>query len=688
MNQKVKNGLKISLVVLLVACFGLFSRFLEPEEVIIPPEESPGSSPESEEEPTSKEPSESEETTPEDEESPISPKSEEEPPEKEFRIHYLDISFNLHGTHGSSVKYSIRRLSDSTFLTNKGQKIDADLIQELAESFTDFHESKRYEGIDEHYEVVLGEYVHIKVTVKLENGETLIIDSKLTNDECCLIPWNIQYNNNHYLQVNGKIPSALFKILREVDEEVRVRYDKQARWGCSPCVLSWDHYDPNLSEDFPQSEPVITPLEETGKTHALWEVFLPSIISPPVFSKGRVYVVTKGYVYCLHMKLKRTVWGTKVGKGVHSVEGDLIIYEEFVYAAVPHDSVYGLDIQTGVVRWKYPLDGEYTSLRIECIEDKLIVWGEADFEDILFCLNRENGRKLWEITNFDKVEELCDDKIIIWGERDKGYFDTVVDIHTGDILWEQDSLGTLYLDYHDGIFYCDDYEKGRLRALDIATGEEIWAYDYGRLLPDQYNAHAECFAHERGILLNVVAWLIEPEQNWLILLDENGSKIWEYAYDETDYGLVYPFVYDAHIYEGIIYVLRSGGFIEAFNVENGEKLWKNEVRGYNIEGFEIYDHKIYATADDCKVYCLDAKTGEILWELIVCDNFCEVYIGDHYECTCEHPVHVSPIENGVFFVGTEDSLTAVSVESVDDTLLSAFLSPFSFFCSLVRSLLF
>jgi len=687
MDQKVKNGLKISLVVLLVACLGLLSQIPEPEKAITLPEESPGSSPGPEEEPTSKEPSESEEITPEDEESPISPKSEESAPEKEFRIHYLDISFNLHGTHGSSVKYSIRRLSDSTYLTNKGQEIDADLIRELAESFTDFHESQKYEGIDEHYEVVLGEYVHIKVTVTLENGETLIIDSKLTNDQCCLIPWNIQYNNSHYIQVNGKIPSALFKILRELDEEVRARYDKEARWGCYPCELSWDHYDLNLSEDFPQSEPVITPLEETGKTHVLWEVFLPSTISPPVFSKGRVYVITKDYVYCLHMKLKRIVWGTKVGKGIDSVKGDLIICEGFVYAAVPHDSVYGLDIQTGVIRWKYPLDGKYTSLEMERIEDKLIVWGEEeDFEDKLFCLNRENGKRLWEITNFDKVEELCDDKIVIWGERDKNYFDTVVDIHTRDILWEQDSLGTLYLDYHDGVLYFDDYEKGRLRALDIITGEEIWSYDYGRLLLDQYNVHAECFAHERGVLLNVVAWLTEIEQSWLILLDENGSKQWEYTYDETDYGLLYPFVNDAYVYEDIIYVLRSGGFIEAFN-RNGEKLWEKEVRGYTIESFKIYENHIYAIAD-CKVYCLDVKTGEILWELIVCDNLCEVYIGDHYECTCGHPVHVSHSENGVFFVGTEDSLTAVSVEPVNDSSLLAFLSPFSLFYFLVRSLLF
>ena len=111
--------------------------------------------------------------------------------------------------------------------------------------------------------------------------------------------------------------------------------------------------------------------------------------------------------------------------------------------------------------------------------------------------------------------------------------------------------------------------------------------------------------------------------------------------------------------------MRQNGFIEAFNVKNGEKKWEGEVRD-SARSFFIRDKRMYIAAEDCKVYCLDMENGKIVWELEVCDSHCNVEVtGEsslpHVSCMCWHLLDAVMAGDEMLVITTEENLIAVSL---------------------------
>lgn len=682
LSKKKRNWLKILIIVVIVVLLGLRFSFLDISDVDIPHSR--------------------EATAP--------PPVDTTPPDvTQLGIVWIKIEYELHGTHGFLYKYFITRHSDGNYYLDEvsgfhdqsidaGQKIDTELIQELADSFTDFYPAQkayyRPQGLDG--------YASFEIVVKLENEETLSFLSCPFHSWCCGIPWNIEYTDKKYIQVNGEFPSALFRILRHFDEEIDIRFDKQIRWGCYPAVLYFDYYDPLISEDFPRSETVVTPLEELGQSHVVWEADIPPFICPPVYAEGVIYSATERHIIALDAETAETLWDVEIETKEEDNSstltdtdsyGSIIVHEGTIYAALP-PSVYRLDAKTGDILWEYTAD-QYTYPKVFMSGNNLIVWGKEKAYEGITCLRAETGDKTWEITGNLYLLDIFDGKVLYKVRRLSGSFDffyTLVDVDSGDVIWEKDSSEFVMWDsditnwsYDEGILYFDEEEKGAFAAVDTETMEEqllyshekfTSGYDPGLLL--QY-----CKAFEQGILLYFLEfgekeWPMSTWSTRIVFLDKTGSVLWEHHYDENSVGFLYSvsflFIYDlmynpvegAEIFQDTLYVWRRGGYIEAYTT-NGEKLWESEVRD-SIKSFHMYDNRIYVAANDCKLYCLDADTGEILWELVLCDSHCVIHIDEtdihytHYSCICDHPVYVVESEDGVFLIITEGMLTAVSVE--------------------------
>lgn len=621
-------------------------------------------------------------------------------------ISWIKISYELRGSHGTHWEYWIARHADGDYYIDtasgiglfsrspeSGRKVDIARIQALAESLTDFYSTDkilRLEGTR------LDGSVNFDVVMKLENGKSLSMNTPPDYGGCCLIPWSIEYKDKKYMQSNGRISEAVLRLLNELgdDEELQVLYDKEIRWGCYPAVLHYKPCDEELSDDFPRSTPAVAPAEKLGEQHVLWEVDIAGAVCPSVYANGLIYLATNGHITAISADTRQKIWDVEV-EDYKDREETLIVRRGMIYAAVP-PCVYCINSLTGDRVWKYT--SSYNgSLRIIPMEEKLIIWEKTKWiEGRMYCLDAKSGDHLWELPDDLCFLGLAEDAILCKIEKGYGdeYLYILIDSNSGEQIWQKDSSEFVHWDsdimnwsYAEGVLYMDKETEGTVIALDMETMEEHVLYSHRKFRSEYEPGELVqyCQVFEEGILLSLIE-LGETEgimSRWnthVVFLERTGKKLWDHHYDEKSVGSIcllsglfyWRFVYNpvqrAEINGNTLYLVRQGGFIEAFDVVNGGKMWESEVRD-SVQNFFIRGNRMYIAAEDCTVYCLDIRDGEIVWELRVCDNHCIVNIveADSFllwpSCMCGHLVGAVAIGNEMLLVTTEDRLIAVSISA-------------------------
>ena len=145
-------------------------------------------------------------------------------------------------------------------------------------------------------------------------------------------------------------------------------------------------------------------------------------------------------------------------------------------------------------------------------------------------------------------------------------------------------------------------------ALDAATGEEIWTYDPE--VPRPWGRYACCGPVSRGL----AAWegkiIIGTLDGRLIALDAaTGEEVW--VTQTFDKAWPYTITGAPRVFDGKVVVGNGGadlgvrGFVAAYDVDNGEELWRFwTVPGNPADGFE----------NDAMAMAAETWTGE-WWEL-------------------------------------------------------------------------
>ncbi|MFQ5891925.1 MAG: hypothetical protein ACE5HW_03930 [Candidatus Methanofastidiosia archaeon] len=80
------------------------------------------------------------------------------------------------------------------YYSMSGERIDSELINSFAVSFTDLYESERYEWSYDYVYEVKDYDPHFKVLVRFADGRHLLLKSD--SDYHCFIPWNIEYGES------------------------------------------------------------------------------------------------------------------------------------------------------------------------------------------------------------------------------------------------------------------------------------------------------------------------------------------------------------------------------------------------------------------------------------------------------------------------------------------------------------
>ena len=340
-------------------------------------------------------------------------------------------------------------------------------------------------------------------------------------------------------------------------------------------------YDDLLQYEWPQihGDPGFTrfsegPAPESSDT--LWKTTIEGIQSYVTAFNGKVLVTTTTDVIALDKDTGAIIWNTTLPSRQRWSAVSKIDETRLVVAK------YCLEIETGEILW--------TSDKFSA---KVSYWAESVYspEEEMFYTQGDSVVQAWNFSNPAEPPTLA--------------WETYVSGST--------SSGT-GIQYGDGKVFPGSFETHQM-ALNATTGEVLW---------DTETTGAMSFSgsYYEGKLLKAG----EHDNTFYCFDAETGEILWKY---NPGTHLGYWVSGSAAAY-GIVYELNKDGNLYALDVNKGQLVWKYEGPGYMFwPGWPVVaDGKVYATTgqrvsydpytleySESEFVCLDAFTGELVWEL-------------------------------------------------------------------------
>jgi outer membrane protein assembly factor BamB len=182
---------------------------------------------------------------------------------------------------------------------------------------------------------------------------------------------------------------------------------------------------------------------------------------------------------------------------------------------------------------------------------------------------------------------------------------------------------------------------GKLHALDINTGQELWTFPSDALRGDH-------------------AWTSPPVAKGIVNFGVNrptpvvyavnastGQEIWHHA------GPVSNIISSPALENGHLYVAFTDGTIRALDATNGQVIWSVNHPGGAYSSPAVADGRLYMAIHNQGLLALDADTGSELWL-----------------APMPGPQWSSPaVENGTVFVGSRDDHKLYAFDAVTGTTL-------------------
>ncbi|RME17899.1 MAG: hypothetical protein D6797_01480 [Bdellovibrio sp.] len=179
---------------------------------------------------------------------------------------------------------------------------------------------------------------------------------------------------------------------------------------------------------------------------------------------------------------------------------------------------------------------------------------------------------------------------------------------TGNLKWrfqvkgvEQGAVldkGVLYFGANDGQFY----------ALNALNGYIIWSH------PILYEGLGRPVVDEKNV------YFITGQDVAYALNKKTGSKVWTYRPQNTLSNLSVRGTAQPLLHEDFIYLGFRDGTLVALNKNNRKVLWIKTLNFNNrfkdIDAQPVYDRgRLFVTGYDSYTYCLNAKTGSVIWKV-------------------------------------------------------------------------
>jgi outer membrane protein assembly factor BamB len=316
-----------------------------------------------------------------------------------------------------------------------------------------------------------------------------------------------------------------------------------------------------------------------------------------------------------------------------------------------HTTATGLPLtwsETEHVVWKTPLHGRGWS--------SPVIWGnqlwmttatEDGKQQFALCVDRETGKILHDIPLFDNekpseihvLNSYASPSAVIEDGRvyiTFGSYGTAsLDTKTAKVLWTRRDLpcehfrgpgsspilfGNLLIQHYDGF----DFQY--IIALDKRTGETVWKNDRQIDYGSENGDFKKAFCTPQIFDVNGRLELVSPTSKATLALDPvSGKELWRIRYSQ--FSATAKPIYDPgrqlfYINTGFgkadLYAVKAGG---EGDITDTHVLWKSSKSIPSKPTQLLVGDAIYMIHDAGTATCLDAATGDVVWQQRVGGNF-------------------------------------------------------------------
>ena len=283
-----------------------------------------------------------------------------------------------------------------------------------------------------------------------------------------------------------------------------------------------------------------------------------------------------------------------------------------VYFGSNNGNIYAVDVETGELSWVFATGGEVISQ--PAVYDgqncHLVITGSAD--NNLYALDADSGNLVWFYTTGGAVlsSPLVEEGKVYFGSGDKKIY--CLEAGNGLFNWSYQTEGlmrqrpvvyngTLYTVVRDmKLWYAININDGALKWLKDADAGNSW-------MPVCDNS---------PVVVNNCVWVVKPDYTFSTLHTETGNITWTYSGPEqfSARGAVAlgNKVFNASRND-VVFAWNSNDKTQAWQTDLKQDEFDIQYKGVN-SAMVAEDGKIYRISARGRVNCLDAETGEILWE--------------------------------------------------------------------------
>ena len=303
-----------------------------------------------------------------------------------------------------------------------------------------------------------------------------------------------------------------------------------------------------------------------------------------------------------------------------------------VQAGFPEKRAYQrpilLDIPGAVAPiWKTNVGGEVQS-RLVKRGDLLYV---SSMGNDLVVLNAASGDEKFRVKTEGPIFSAACVKegVAYFGSADHGIY--AADAKTGERKWKTDTDGAVLAgpNVAQGIV-CVGSTDTKIYGLDAATGAKKWTVQGANMFQSQTATDGEHFF--------VGGW----DNHFRCIDAKSGDVKWDIELGRKtaakNFSPFAPAITSPAVGNGKVYVSTNDGILHALNIGDGNEAWQIDWKRMGYSSPCFHDGRIYgALADEGKVFCVDADTGEFKWKadtgsVIYDSSFC--YGGGHAFIAC------------------------------------------------------
>ena len=211
----------------------------------------------------------------------------------------------------------------------------------------------------------------------------------------------------------------------------------------------------------------------------------------------------------------------------------------------------------------------------------------------IYCVDGQKRETVWELdmpAALASPTYLSEDRIYVCGDKNNLYC-----VHrAGKILWEWTtaSMITSGVAESGGQVYAGT-EKGILSGLNADTGDELWQFEAGG-----------------AIRSNLVTWqdtvLFGSDDHYIYFVDDQGRPAGSYhAGGKTGKTLA--------VDDNLLFFGTDDRYLHCVNLLRRKGKWRIRAGGAAFVPPVVAGRRIFFVCWNCVLYCLDKKSGTILW---------------------------------------------------------------------------